>query len=128
MSARILVIEDDAASRELLGVLLAAFGLQASAAADGESGLAAARRERPHLVLCDLQLPGIDGFQVVERLRAEPGLRATKVIAVTALAMRGDRERILAAGFDGYLAKPIQPEFLLAQLRPFLPQPAAPAP
>jgi len=121
--ARVLVIEDHPANRDLMVYLLTAFGHLALAATDGQRGLEAARREAPDLIVCDLQLPDIDGFQVIQQVRADPVLRATPVVAVTAYAMLGDREGALAAGFDGYITKPIEPEIFVGQLEQFLRSP-----
>src|SRR5579884_2104256 len=100
--------------------LLTAFGHTVLAAADGSRGLEAARAERPDLIICDVQLPDMDGYEVARWLKSEPGLRATPLVAVTALAMVGDRDRVLAAGFDGYLAKPINPETFVRQMEGYL--------
>lgn len=121
MKPRILVIEDNPTNTELVTYLIAAAGWEALVAADGEDGLAQTRKERPDLVLCDIQLPKLDGFGVVAGLKADPELRVIPVIAITALAMVGDRERAIAAGFDGYLPKPIVPETFLEALHSFLP-------
>jgi two-component system cell cycle response regulator len=118
--ARVLVIEDHPANRDLMVYLLTAFGHSALAAANGLHGLEAARRQAPDLIVCDLQLPDIDGYQVIQQVRADPVLRATPVVAVTAYAMLGDREGALAAGFDGYITKPIEPEIFVGQLERFL--------
>lgn len=109
MPARILVIEDNPANLELMSYLLRARGHQVLKAGNGLEGLAAVQRERPDLVLCDVQMPGLDGFEIAQRLKGEPASRAIPLVAVTALAMVGDRERVLAGGFDGYLPKPIDP-------------------
>lgn len=109
MSVRILVIEDDPASQELMSYLLGAHGYVALTASRGDEGVEVARRERPDLVICDIQLPGLDGYAVARMLKAEEALRAIPLVAFTALAMVGDRERVLAAGFDTYLSKPIDP-------------------
>lgn len=114
--ARILVIEDDPSSLKLMGLLLRSFGHRVSLARGGEEGLAREAADRPDLVLCDLQMPGVDGFEVLRRLDARAGGRPAPVVAVTALAMLGDREWILAAGFDGYLPKPIDPTTLAEQV------------
>src|SRR5205807_4245363 len=100
--------------------LLRAFGQTVLTAEDGQQGLAAARRERPDLIVCDVQLPDIDGFEVARWLKSDPDLRTVPLVAVTALAMVGDRDRVLAAGFDGYLAKPINPETFVRQVEVFL--------
>ncbi|MEO7497600.1 MAG: EAL domain-containing protein [Massilia sp.] len=127
MPARILIIEDNPTNMELMGYLLTAFGHLPLMAYDGASGVAMARAERPDLILCDVHLPHMDGLSVVAALRADPALAAMPVLAVTALAMVGDRERLLAAGFDGYVGKPIEPDSFLAMLEPFLARPSAPA-
>lgn len=121
--ARILIIEDNPTNMELMSYLLTAFGHTPLAASDGESGVRQAREQLPDLILCDVHLPRLDGYGVVGALKADPLLRAIPVLAVTALAMVGDRERLLQAGFDGYVGKPIEPEQFGAQLDPFLPAP-----
>jgi two-component system cell cycle response regulator DivK len=106
--AKILVVEDNVANMKLAALLLRNAGHQVLAAADAESGLAAARAERPDLVLMDLQLPGMDGLAATALLKADPATAAIPVIALTALAMKDDRARSLAAGCDGYIAKPLR--------------------
>src|SRR5690242_18474270 len=120
MGARILVIEDNPANLELMTYLLQAYKYETLAADDGETGLALAQSERPDVVVCDIQLPRMDGFEVVRRLKLETETRAIPVIAVTAFAMVGDRDRALAAGFDGYIGKPIVPETFVSQVERFL--------
>jgi CheY-like chemotaxis protein len=120
MSAVVLVIDDNAANLDLMVYLLRAFRYDAIAAADGEHGVKLARQARPAAILCDVQMPRMDGFEVVRTLKADPLTRAIPVVAVTALAMVGDRDRILAAGFDGYITKPIAPETFVSQVEPFL--------
>jgi two-component system cell cycle response regulator len=120
VSARILVIEDNPANLELMSYLLIAYGHNAVTAADGRQGIEAARRERPDLIVCDVQLPDIDGYEVARWLKSDPDLRTTPLVAVTALAMVGDRDRVLAAGFDGYVAKPINPETFVRQMEVYL--------
>lgn len=119
--ARILIIEDNPANVELMAFLLTAYGHSAVSAPDGPRGIACARAEPPDLVACDVNLPGMDGFSVLAALKAEPALAGVPVLAVTALAMAGDREKVLAAGFDGYISKPIEPESFVAELEAFLP-------
>jgi two-component system cell cycle response regulator len=118
--ARILVIEDNPASLELITYLLTAFGHSVYTAEDGGPGIAIARAEQPDLVLCDMQLPRVSGYEVVRRLKADARTSAIPMVAITALAMVGDREQILAAGFDGYVAKPIVPETFVASVEQFL--------
>jgi two-component system cell cycle response regulator len=118
--ARMLVIEDNLANLELMTYLLTAFGHTPLQASDGEQGLLAARRELPDLIVCDMQLPRMDGYAIMRQLKIWPETRAIPVIAVTALAMVGDRDRIIAQGFDGYISKPIVPETFVAQVENFL--------
>jgi len=118
--ARVLVIEDNPANLELMVYLLQAFGHTPLTTRDGRSGLEAARRERPDLVLCDIQLPDMDGYEIVRQIRADPALSGLPLVAVTALAMVGDRDKALAAGFQGYIAKPLAPETFVAQVEAFL--------
>lgn len=120
MSSSILVIEDNSANLELMTYLLRAYRYETLSAADGEEGLRLARRELPQAILCDVQMPRMDGFEVVHALKSNPATQAIPVIAVTALAMVGDRERVLAAGFDGYIGKPIVAETFVPQVERFL--------
>lgn len=121
MPARILVVEDNEASLELVRYLLAARGHQVLTAEDGDDGLRLARAQALDLVISDLQMPNMDGYAFLAGIRADPRLRALKVIAVTAFSMAGDRNKILVAGFDGYLAKPIDPETFALQIEGWLP-------
>ena len=116
------MIEDNPTNLDLVLYLLRSARHEPRTARDGAAGLAEAGLHPPALVLLDLQMPGMDGYEVLRRLRADPALRKVPVVAVTALAMVGDRERILAAGFDGYIPKPIDPEAFLAQVAAFLPR------
>jgi CheY-like chemotaxis protein len=122
--ARILIIEDNPTNLQLIVYLLQAFGHTALEAMDGETGLELIRLEAPELVLCDIHLPGIDGFEVAHELKRHPVYSAIPLVAVTALAMVGDRDRILSAGFDGYITKPITPETFIGQMEAFLPSTA----
>ncbi|MDZ5635168.1 EAL domain-containing protein [Janthinobacterium sp. GMG1] len=121
MSARILIIEDNATNMELMVYLLRAFGYTPLAAYDGEEGVRMARSELPDLIICDVHLPKLDGYGVVAELKKDPQLRKIPALAVTALAMVGDRERLLEAGFNGYIGKPIEPDLFVAELESFLP-------
>ncbi len=116
---RILIIEDDPFSLELYAILLEAAGYTVLPAPNGEQGLAVARREQPDLVICDVILPAMGGYEVVRAFKANPVLRQVPVIAVTALDDRGDCERLLAAGFDGYIAKPIEAQVFVEQIEDF---------
>jgi CheY-like chemotaxis protein len=120
MSARILVIEDNAANLELITYLLKAFGHTTIVARDGEEGLRIARTRLPDLILCDLALPKLDGYEVARQLKADPALKEIPLIAVTASAMAGDRDKVIAAGFDGYIRKPITPETFVGEVESHL--------
>ena len=112
--ATILVIEDNPANMTLAVFLLQSVGHTVLSATDAEAGLTLARGEHPHLILMDIQLPGMDGLQATVLLKQADATRAIPVIALTALAMKGDEERIRAAGCDGYIAKPMRyQEFLV---------------
>lgn len=121
MSARVLIIEDNQTNLELMRYLLQAYGHLVVAASDGREGLLLARDAGVHLILCDIHLPKLDGFGVIRQLKADHGTSKLPVIAVTAQAMVGDRDKLLRAGFDGYLCKPIEPEFFVTQVDAFLP-------
>jgi CheY-like chemotaxis protein len=108
----ILIADDRASSRELLRLVLERAGYEVLEAEDGQAALDRARTRTPDLILLDLQMPVLDGYQVLAVLRSEPRLANLPVLALTASAMRGDRERILEAGFTDYLAKPAGPEIL----------------
>lgn len=120
MGARILVIEDNPANLELITYLLNAFGHTTIAARDGEEGVEAALRNKTDLILCDVALPKLDGYGVARRLRAESTLNGVPLIAVTASAMVGDRDKVVASGFDGYISKPITPETFVAEVEAYL--------
>lgn len=121
MTARILLIEDNRPSLDLMAYLLRAFGHTAVEASNGIDGLEAMRRERPDLVVCDIDLPRLDGYALAGMVKADPELRAIPLVAVTALAMVGDRDRALRSGFDGYMPKPIDPETFVQEIERFLP-------
>jgi two-component system cell cycle response regulator DivK len=111
--ARILVIEDNEMNLRLVRLILENAHHQVLSALDAASGLAVARAEHPDLVLMDVQLPGTDGMTATAELKSDPATAAIPVLVVTALAMKGDRERLLAAGCDGYVAKPYRARELL---------------
>ncbi|MEO6951481.1 MAG: response regulator [Polyangia bacterium] len=114
--AKILIIEDNAANMTLAVFLLEHAGHTVITATDAEDGLARARDEAPQLILLDIQLPGMDGLEAIGLLKGASATRSIPVIALTALAMKGDEERIRAAGCDGYIAKPIRYQEFLAQI------------
>lgn len=120
MKANVLVIEDNEDNIALIEYLLRAHEYVPRLARDGAEGLRMAMDDPPDLVLLDLRMPGMDGYAVAKLLKAA-GLNGTKVVAVTASAMVGDRERIALAGFDGYIQKPIDPETFIADIGQFLP-------
>jgi CheY-like chemotaxis protein len=123
MAARILIVEDNPANLQLVEYLLNAFGHFTLAARDGRAGLQVAGEARPDLIICDLQMPVMDGYELVRRLKEDPLLRHIPVIAVTAFSMPGDRINVLSAGFEGYFSKPIEPEIFVGQIEAFLPAP-----
>ena len=110
---RILIADDKASSRELVRTVLEHCGYEVIEAADGAEALDKVRESHPHLIMLDVQMPALDGFGVIEQLRNEVGIAATPIVALTASAMDGDREKALASGFSGYITKPIR----LASLR-----------
>jgi two-component system cell cycle response regulator len=120
MPMRVLIIEDHVDNLDLMSYLLKAYGYATLSATDGLNGVRLVENERPELVICDIQIPGIDGYEVAKRLKSDAVLRKIPLIGVTALAMVGDRERVLAAGFDGYIAKPIAPETFVGDVESFL--------
>lgn len=119
--ACVLVIEDDPASLDLMVYLLKTFGHEALRAVSGLQGIETVRRKRPDLILCDIQLPGADGVKVCRQLKWDRALRHIPIIAVTAYAMIGDRERLVAEGFSDYMSKPINPQTFIDQITPHLP-------
>lgn len=114
--AKVLVVEDNAANMTLATFLLESKGYAVLKARDAEAGLGLARAEQPDLILMDIQLPGMDGLKATAVLKADPATRDIPVIALTALAMKGDEERIRAAGCDGYIAKPLSYKDFLATI------------
>jgi CheY-like chemotaxis protein len=106
-SAPILIVDDNPVNLKLVRVLLMAEGYDVRTAVDAEEALEIVETWRPHLILMDIQLPGMDGLALTRRLKSDPATREIVVLALTAYAMKGDEERALAAGCDGYLSKPI---------------------
>ena len=119
-SGRILVVEDNALNLKLVRDVLRVAGYEVVEATTGEQGVALAMESRPDLILMDLQLPGIDGFEALRSIRSDPRIRRVPVVAVSAFAMKADRERAFRDGFDGYLEKPISVRTLPAQISGFL--------
>jgi CheY-like chemotaxis protein len=116
MSATVLVVEDNALNRKLVRDVLGHAGYRVLEAGDAERGIELARAETPDLILMDVQLPGIDGIEALRRLREDDATSSIPVAALTALAMKEDRERFLSAGFDGYLEKPVSVPALPGQV------------
>jgi len=109
----VLVVEDNEINMKLVRFVLTEAGYNVLAAGTAEEGLRLAREHRPPLILLDIHLPGMDGLTAAQHLRADPATRGIKLLALTASAMKGDRERIIASGFDGYLGKPLPRDELL---------------
>src|ERR1700694_1715415 len=114
--AKVLIVEDNATNMTLAAFLLQSAGHTVLSATDAEAGLTLARDEQPNLILMDIQLPGMDGLAATALLKQDDATRAIPVIALTALAMKGDEERIRAAGCDGYIAKPMRYQDFLATI------------
>ncbi len=111
-SRRVLVVDDNADNAEIMAAILKEVGHEVHVVYDGHAAIAAVRRLRPEFVFLDLGLPGLDGFQVAETLRREPGMEAMRIIAVTAYAQESDRRRTREAGFDYHLVKPVDMDFV----------------
>ena len=121
MTKRILVVEDTDDNRRIIRDLLTASGYDLIEATDGAEGVALAQKERPDLVLMDIQLPEIDGYEATRQIRAIPELAKVPILAVTSYALSGDDAKARAAGCDDYVAKPFSPRQLLAKIRQYLP-------
>ena len=117
MSKRILIIDDQEDLRGVLRDLLSGSGYAVVEAADGRDGVAKAKSERPDLILMDIQLPLVDGYEATRQIKADPTLAKTPVIAVSSFAMKGDEEKAQAAGCDHYVTKPYSPLQLLRTIR-----------
>ena len=117
MTKRILVIEDTEDNRKILRDLLTSAGFELIEATDGESGIRMATEHRPDLILMDIQMPVMDGYEATRRIKADPALKAIPVIAVTSYALSGDEDKARAAGCDDYIAKPYSPRQMLAKVR-----------
>jgi two-component system, cell cycle response regulator DivK len=122
MKKRILVIEDTEDNRRIIGDLLTSVGYELIEAVDGTEGVAMAQSHHPDLILMDIQLPEMDGYEATRRIRTIPDLAEAPIIAVTSYALSGDEARARSAGCDGYVAKPFSPRELLAKIRELLPE------
>ena len=120
MSQCILVVEDQEDNRQILRDLLGNAGYELTEAENGEEAIAAVDRRRPDLILMDIQLPVMDGYEATRRIRTNPDLRSVPIIAVTSYALAGDEDKAFAAGCDGYVTKPYSPRDLLAKVRVYL--------
>ena len=120
MSKRILMVEDTEDNRQILRDLLGMAGYEMIEARDGAEGVAQATEHKPDLILMDIQMPVMDGYEATRRIKADPALRHIPVIAVTSYALSGDEAKARAAGCDAYIAKPFSPRLLLAKVRELL--------
>jgi two-component system cell cycle response regulator DivK len=121
MSKRILVVEDQEDNRQIIRDLLSATDYEVMEAESGEQGLESVAKQRPNLILMDIQLPGMDGYEATRRIKADPALRSIPIIAVTSYALNGEEQKARAAGCDAYVPKPYSPRQLLAKIRQYLP-------
>jgi two-component system cell cycle response regulator DivK len=120
MSKCILVVDDQPDNRQIIRDLLAATDYELTEAENGEQALAAVAKQRPDLILMDIQLPIMDGYEATRRIKADPALRSIPIIAVTSYALSGEEQKARAAGCDGYVTKPYSPRLLLVKIREFL--------
>jgi len=121
MTKRILVVEDHQDNRQILRDLLTSSGFDIVEANDGQAGVHAAKKHRPDLILMDIQLPILDGYEATRQIKSDPNLRSIPVIVVTSYALSGDDQKAREAGCDAYVTKPYSPRALLAKIRAFLP-------
>ena len=121
MTKHILVVEDQEDNRQILRDLLANAGYQHTEAENGEQALAAVEQQPPDLILMDIQLPVLDGYEATRRIKANPSLRAIPIIAVTSYALSGDEDKARAAGCDDFVPNPYSPRQLLIKIREYLP-------
>jgi two-component system cell cycle response regulator DivK len=125
MAKRILIVEDQEDNRKILRDVLSSAGYDVIEAVNGEDGVKLAHSERPDLILMDIQLPSIDGFEATRQIKGSTVLKSIPIIAVTSYALSGDQAKARAAGCDGYVSKPFSPRELLARVREYLPDAAA---
>jgi two-component system, cell cycle response regulator DivK len=121
MAKRILVVEDQEDNRQILRDLLGSAGFELVEAGNGQEALVAAAEHRPDLILMDIQLPVLDGYEATRRIKADPALKSIPIIVVTSYALSGDEGKARAAGCDAYVTKPYSPRQLLAKIREYLP-------
>jgi two-component system cell cycle response regulator DivK len=120
MPRKILIVEDNEDSRELLAKVLRNKGYMIVEAVDGEEAIEKVVSEKPDLVLLDISIPKLDGYEVARRLKGREDVKDIPIVAVTAHAMKGDREKVIAAGFEGYISKPVNVRELPEQVRSYL--------
>ena len=121
MSVRILIVEDQEDNRQILRDLLGSVGYEVVEAVNGEAALEIAAAQRPDVILMDIQMPLMDGYEATRRIKADPALNKIPIIVVTSYALSGDEEKARAAGCDGYITKPYSPRALLAKIQEYLP-------
>jgi len=121
MSKKILVVEDQEDNRQILRDLLSSAGYEMSEAGDGQEALKEVAKNRPDLILMDIQLPIMDGYEATRRIKADPETRAIPIVVVTSYALSGDEAKAREAGCDAYVTKPYSPRQLLAKIKEFLP-------
>jgi two-component system, cell cycle response regulator DivK len=122
MSKRILVVEDQPDSRQIIRDMLAGTDYEITEAENGEKALTAIEKQRPDLILMDIQMPIMDGYTATNQIKADPALRSIPIIAVTSYALASEEKKARAAGCDDYVTKPFSPRQLLAKIRQYLPQ------
>jgi two-component system cell cycle response regulator DivK len=122
MSKRILVVEDQPDSRQIIRDMLAGTDYEITEAENGEAALTAIAKQRPDLILMDIELPIMDGYTATNQIKADPALRSIPIIAVTCYALAGEEKRARAAGCDDFVTKPFSPRQLLAKIRQYMPQ------
>ena len=120
MKSRIVVIEDNPDNLELITYLLSKRGYVTLSAQDGVEGLALVRKEKPDLIICDIDLPKMNGYEIAQQLKSDPEFNLIPLLAVTAYSMIGDREKILEKGFNGYISKPIESEDFVNKVEEFM--------
>ena len=120
MSARILVVEDDPQNLYLVKYLLEKSGFEVVVARDGEEGVAAAQESRPDIILMDMLLPKMDGYEATKAIKAMPVLASVKIVALTAYSMKGDKAKVLEAGCEGYIPKPLDPSSFVSEVEEYL--------
>jgi two-component system, cell cycle response regulator DivK len=122
MSKRILVVEDQPDSRQIIRDMVAGTDYEITEAENGEEALAAIAKQRPDLILMDIQLPIMDGYSATRLIKTDPALRSIPIIALTSYALAGEEKKVRSAGCDDYVTKPFSPRQLLAKIRQYLPQ------